>query len=129
MIRYARLALALSVAAMAVAGPGDPPASYTIDGGGWVSVGNDLSLVATIGQPDTGRSSGDTLQLDAGFWFASPAPDCPADLSGDGGVGTADLLELLADWGACGGCGADLDNDGLAGTADLLLLLASWGPC
>jgi subtilisin family serine protease len=49
-----------------------------------------------------------------------------ADLTGDGVVGTADLLELLGAWGAA--CSpADLDGDGVVGTADLLVLLTAWG--
>jgi subtilisin family serine protease len=49
-----------------------------------------------------------------------------ADLTGDGVVGTADLLELLGAWGAA--CSpADLDGDGVVGTTDLFVLLAAWG--
>jgi hypothetical protein len=54
---------------------------------------------------------------------------CDADLNGDGQVGTADLLELLSQWGPCEDCSGDLDDDGVVGTADLLSLLADWGPC
>jgi probable HAF family extracellular repeat protein len=54
---------------------------------------------------------------------------CTGDLNGDGGVGTNDLLMLLAAWGECSQCPADLDGDGVVGTGDLLLLLAAWGPC
>ncbi len=54
------------------------------------------------------------------------------DLDGDGHVGTADMLALLAAWGACPGpcpptCPADLDGDCSVGTADFLILLANWG--
>jgi hypothetical protein len=52
---------------------------------------------------------------------------CPADLDGDGAVGTSDLLLLLAAWGDAGP--GDLDGDGLVGTGDLLQLLAAWGEC
>jgi hypothetical protein len=54
----------------------------------------------------------------------------PGDLDGNGVVGTADLLMLLAAWGPCppeGDCPADLNGDGVVGTADLLTLLANWG--
>ncbi len=54
----------------------------------------------------------------------------PADLDGDGIVGVADLLILLANWGPClpkGECPADLNDDGSVGVADLLILLANWG--
>jgi hypothetical protein len=60
-----------------------------------------------------------------------PAAGHPADLNGDGSVGTADLLLLLAAWGACPRppqpCPPDFDGDGVVGTADLLVLLAAWG--
>jgi len=48
-----------------------------------------------------------------------------ADLTGDGRVGTEDLLALIAAWGSNGGAG-DLDGDGVVGLSDLLLLLSSW---
>jgi hypothetical protein len=55
------------------------------------------------------------------------ACSCTADLDGDGNVGTADLLQLLATWGQAG-VPADFDGGGV-GTSDLLMLLSSWGPC
>jgi hypothetical protein len=58
-----------------------------------------------------------------------PEAVCPADLDGDGNVGTSDLLELLSAWGPNPGHPADLDGNGTVGTADLLELLSSWGPC
>jgi hypothetical protein len=56
----------------------------------------------------------------------------PGDLNGDGSVGVADLLILLAAWGPCDDCGpvecpADLNGDCTVGVADLLILLANWG--
>ncbi|MHC4415150.1 MAG: dockerin type I domain-containing protein [Planctomycetota bacterium] len=54
------------------------------------------------------------------------------DLNGDGIVGVADLLLLLAAWGPCpdppDDCPADLNGDGTVNIADLLILLANWGP-
>ena len=55
--------------------------------------------------------------------------DCPADLGGDGSVGTSDLLDLLTQWGTDPGGPPDFDGDGNVGTSDLLELLANWGPC
>jgi len=52
---------------------------------------------------------------------------CPADLDGDGVVGSGDLGQLLAAWGGTGP--ADLDGDGAVGSGDLGELLAAWGPC
>lgn len=54
---------------------------------------------------------------------------CPADLDGDGNVGAADLLSLLAAWGTDPGGPPDMNGDGTVGAADLLELLADWGPC
>lgn len=53
---------------------------------------------------------------------------CPADLDGDGAVGSPDLASLLGSWGADGGP-ADLNGDGVVGSGDLASLLGSWGPC
>jgi hypothetical protein len=51
------------------------------------------------------------------------------DINGDGDVGIVDFLQMLADWGPCGGCPADTDGDGDVGVQDFLGLLAHWGPC
>ena len=50
----------------------------------------------------------------------------PADLDGDGAVGSGDLGILLAAWGG-GDAAADLDGDGVVGSGDLGILLAAWG--
>lgn len=53
------------------------------------------------------------------------------DLDGDGVVGVADLVSLLAAWGPCSeppkACPADLDDDGSVGLPDLIILFANWG--
>ena len=59
---------------------------------------------------------------------------CPADITGDGAVDSADLTVVLADWGQCSqggskGCLADFDGDGAISGVDLHFLLTSWGPC
>lgn len=57
----------------------------------------------------------------------APASDpCPADLDGDGAVGSSDLAILLGAWGASGP--GDFDGGGV-GSADLAILLGAWGPC
>lgn len=57
-------------------------------------------------------------------------PYCP-DVTGNGQVGFADVLELLADWGACPPCTcpADVTANGNVGFDDLLVVLAAWGSC
>jgi len=58
---------------------------------------------------------------------------CPADSDFSGDVNVADLLDLLAAWGACGApetaCGGDVDFSGDVNVSDVLDLLAGWGPC
>lgn len=55
-------------------------------------------------------------------------PPCPADLTGDGMVGSADLASLLGSWGPGPGP-ADLNGDEQVNSGDLALLLGSWGAC
>ncbi len=67
--------------------------------------------------------AGETGTIDASL-------PCPADITGDGNVGPADLANLLGSWGPCGKeCPADLTGDGIVGPTDLATLLGSWGPC
>ncbi len=57
-------------------------------------------------------------------------PGIPGDLNGDGSVGVADLLILLANWGPCADCDdclADLTGSCIVGVSDLLILLENWG--
>ncbi len=56
----------------------------------------------------------------------------PGDVDGDGIVGVADFLIVLAEWGPCQDCGtpqacpADLDGDCNVGIVDFLIVLANW---
>jgi hypothetical protein len=59
--------------------------------------------------------------------YASIAPACAADLTGDCTVDGADLGQLLSAWGGPGD--ADLDGSGAVDGADLGQLLSAWGPC
>lgn len=52
---------------------------------------------------------------------------CPADISGNGVVGSEDLAALLGAWGGPGA--GDLDGDGVVSASDLAALLGAWGPC
>ncbi len=51
------------------------------------------------------------------------------DITGDGLVNIADLLELIAVWGPCSGCPGDLNGDATVNVSDLLILIGAWGPC
>ncbi|MDY7110321.1 MAG: M14 family zinc carboxypeptidase, partial [Planctomycetota bacterium] len=107
----------------------------TITDSAWSLQEYDISEVAddeptvylrwTMGTTDGGwRYCGwniDDIQLTA------TTASIPGDIDGDGDVDTADLLALLAAWGACEGCPEDIDGNGVVNTADLLILLANWG--
>ena len=64
----------------------------------------------------------------SGLTFIPQLP-CPWDLSCDGSVGIADLLDLLEAWGIDTIGPPDFDGNGNVGVSDLLILLANWGPC
>jgi hypothetical protein len=72
------------------------------------------------------NSAGVTTTRDAILTVLAPA--CPADLSGDGLVGSPDLAEMLGAWN--GGPGpADITGDGLVNSQDLAAMLGAWGAC
>jgi len=50
----------------------------------------------------------------------------PADITGDGCVGSVDLGVLLAAWGSVSAPSVDLNGDGVVGSQDLGILLAAW---
>ena len=60
-------------------------------------------------------------------YLGNPSQPCPADLDGNGSVGTSDLLALFAAWGTNPGGPPDLD--GAVSTSDILVLFSQWGPC
>ena len=49
-----------------------------------------------------------------------------ADIDGDGFVGFADLVAVLASWGPCDGCAADVNGDGVVAFQDVVSVLAAW---
>jgi len=87
-----------------------------------VALEQDRLVVGTPDDDDNGSSSGSAYVFDMGS-------ACPADVTGDGVVDTADLLAVLAAWGPCEGCPEDINGDGIVSTEDLLILLAAWGEC
>ncbi|MFK7961903.1 MAG: hypothetical protein AB8G96_15415, partial [Phycisphaerales bacterium] len=68
----------------------------------------------------------DAALADGGVIFLG---GCTGDVDGSGDVGLADLLAVLAAWGAEGEQDADLDGDGIVALGDLLVVLAAWGSC
>ena len=56
----------------------------------------------------------------------SEAPDCPADIDGDGTVNGADLARVLGSW-ATSDEDADVNEDGTVDGTDLAMILGEWG--
>jgi len=80
----------------------------------------------------TPTATGETItSVPSDFYFGvgvnAIEDPCPADLDGDGVVGSFDLGSLLGDWGGDGP--SDLTGDGIVGASDLGSMLGSWGPC
>ena len=97
-------------------------------------------------QPSQLGYSDDTAALDEGAGFSHidfgsdtfsnmnvvlgvPAPECPADVNGDGVVNIDDLFSVLAAWGPCDACPEDINDDGVVNIDDIFAVLAEWGPC
>ena len=88
-----------------------------------------------------GNGVWDQCDIDSGFSLDlnnNGTPDecglpCDEDIApqpnGDGTVGTADLLLVVANWSAGAGNPADLNNDGVVNITDLLTCVDAWGPC
>lgn len=55
--------------------------------------------------------------------------NCPADLNYDRWVDSADLSQLLLDFGDCFECPSDLDADGKVNGGDISLMLLDYGAC
>jgi hypothetical protein len=54
---------------------------------------------------------------------------CPADIDNSGTVNVADLLAVIAAWGAVGANPADITGDQIVNVADLLAVIGAWGAC
>jgi hypothetical protein len=76
------------------------------------------------GYEDASLASGIAV-MDSAYVSCACAP-LAGDISGDGYVGTSDLMALLAGFGTRNAA-YDLDRDGRVGTSDLLLLLQDFG--
>jgi hypothetical protein len=80
-------------------------------------------VISDIGNNSVTEAGVDDFSIVVGTCVES---NCPADLDGDGTVGSADLSALLNAWGSPKG---DLDGDGVVGSSDLALVLNAWGAC
>ncbi|MHC5114705.1 MAG: hypothetical protein ACYTGP_09785 [Planctomycetota bacterium] len=55
---------------------------------------------------------------------------CLADLSLNGAVDFADILQIIGNWGPCGAfCPWDLNGNGSVDFADILVVISQFGPC
>ena len=90
---------------------------YTIDGGAGTSTGGQYTLTGTIGQPDTGWSSGGRYELFGGFLAGGPL--CV--------VGFDDFARFAEGWLETGsGLAGDLDADNDVDLDDLGLFIDAW---
>lgn len=55
--------------------------------------------------------------------------ECIADVTGNGQVDFADLLDVISAWGECEDCREDINHDGVVDLQDVLIVLTNWGPC
>ena len=122
----------------------------TTDGPGAITRGAGYALVASVGQPEAGDSTGGDYALTGGFLAAPlfPGPTLPGDCNADGKVGAGDLSALVleifdgdgsAAADAPGGTyagdpvGCDANGDALIGAGDLscavLIVFNGAGAC
>jgi hypothetical protein len=86
---------------------------------------NDYGWIVAWGDSDTEEEG---IQPHA--YVLIPLNGCTdSDINGDGLVGFADVLRILANWGPCSQCDEDVNDDGDVGFADVLIVLGDWGLC
>jgi choice-of-anchor B domain-containing protein len=120
--------------AVETVGPGGPEA-----GGGWFHVEIPLASIAGLDPTDQLILRFDACDENAGSVIEAAIdgvaisaiecdPTCTADVTGDGLVGIADLLFVIAEWGESNS-DADADNSGSVDVGDILIIMDGWGPC
>jgi probable HAF family extracellular repeat protein len=92
--------------------------------------GSSLDLRSALDINDAGQIVGYGITPNEELHGFLLEPNLIGDINGDGEVGIADFLLLLADWGPCPDppdpCPADLNGDGTVSVNDFLILLANW---
>jgi probable HAF family extracellular repeat protein len=92
--------------------------------------GGSLDLRSALDINDAGQIVGYGITPNEELHGFLLEPNLIGDINGDGEVGIADFLLLLADWGPCPDppdpCPADLNGDGTVSVNDFLILLANW---
>ncbi len=61
--------------------------------------------------------------------YEHQAPQCPADVTGDGEAGVYDLVSVLGKWGFTTDIPEDIDGDRVVDALDLIYVLTMWRPC
>ena len=89
---------------------------HSIDGGGSTSTGGSYSLIGTIGQADTGISSGNEYVLSGGFRPGSFG--CIVNLT--------DLIAFVEQWLVTGDQPADFDGSDSVNFADFATFALWW---
>lgn len=92
---------------------------------GWVLRGDE----ATTGSAKRYGSRAQALATDRPALTITYSPPCPGDINADGRVNTADLTQLLGNFGhaVTPNTGGDINGDGFVNTADLTALLGNFG--
>lgn len=91
---------------------------------------NAVVLTGTLQVNEKGTLEGGTIFGCDDFTLAVPAgfitPPCPADINNDSVIDTADLGQLISDFGTNAPT-SDINTDGIVDTADLGILIAEFG--
>lgn len=94
---------------------------------GWVLVGGDCddgNAAAYPGAPGSGQGIDNNCD---GQIAGDELTDCPADVTQDGFISVADVLEVLGEFGCEQSCTADVDGDLAVTVWDILEILAVFG--
>ncbi|MEM0982375.1 MAG: GC-type dockerin domain-anchored protein [Planctomycetota bacterium] len=123
------LLLASTVSSVAIAQP-YTLAGTTIDGGGGISTTTRFELAGSIGQHDTGASSGaGRFTVTAGFWRFGETmtqPD-PIDFDGNGVVNISDLFAFINAFTMTPpDPNADFDGNGVINISDLFAFIQAF---
>ncbi|MCP3902053.1 MAG: hypothetical protein GY715_00330 [Planctomycetes bacterium] len=99
----------------------------------WFAVLPGVYEVVALGHDDEPLPGGFVVGVASGseaFYVLIVPPLCPGDVNNDGDTDFGDVLELLANWGPCGGaCPWDLSGNGHIDFADVLVVIGAWGSC
>jgi hypothetical protein len=98
------------------------------DGDGYGDPGFVMNLCATDNCPDDFNPDQTDSDKD-GLGDACDAPQCPADVTGDGVINIDDLLGVINTWGQGAGSPSDVTGNGIVDIDDLLAVINAWGAC